>query len=392
MSESKASPPAKRSKALRSDEWLALFVAFGTLGTLGATIVTRGDRGDAFNFPNRAEQQLDDNASAGRADSSADRDAEREMGDRDIDDADAADAANRRTSTTGRALNTIGSRAREAGALAAGAGALSSRGRGANSQTPTTEEARGDASGAGAIAGDDGATDAAAAGANGGADGETGGGPVAAEGSASVSENIAETAEAANFTDLPADRWSKPFIDGLSKRELVSGFPNGTFAPDRPVTRAELAAQIQKIFDRDENLSDSIAFSDVGGDYWARTAIDKSVEIGFLSGYPNARFAPERPVSRLEVAIALATGLGLGPSGDPAATLAVYSDAAAFPDWAKPKLAAATQAGLIVIDPEVSAFDPDVPASREVVAAMMYQALVDAGQAEPIDSDRLVRP
>lgn len=220
----------------------------------------------------------------------------------------------------------------------------------------------------------------------------TGSAPEVEAGSASVATDIEATSSALAFSDVANDRWSKPFIDELSKRELISGFPDGTFAPDRPVTRAELAAQIQKIFERDTNLRDTIAFTDVDAEYWGRAAIDKSVKIGFLNGYPKAIFAPDRSVSRLEVAIALATGLGLTPSEEPNAVLAVFSDARDIPAWAKPKLAAAVQAGFAVIEPNRQAFDPSAPATREVVATMMYQALVWAQQVEPIPSDRILRP
>jgi len=395
VSEPQASTPSsKRSKILKSDEWIALVVAFGTLGTIGAYTMTR-DRGGLFANTARNEQQAEadgtaSDASDGLGGNGAIAEIERRARD-----------ANERIST----------QLDEAGAIAeTGTSALGLRSVGSPADRPAVSASRSTgAAGAAGAAGLAGAAGAAgAADSSAGADGAAAAGdassvgtagesvepgaPIVESGAASVSGDITATSAPTDFSDVSADRWSKPFIDGLSERGLISGMPDGTFAPERPVTRAELAAQIQQIFDRDENLRDSIAFGDVSSDYWARAAIDKAVAIGFLSGYPNSQFGPDRPVSRLEVAISLATGLGLNPSENPMEVLAVFPDATDIAAWAQPKTAAATQAGFAIVDPARPTFNPDAPATREVVAAMLYQALVRAGKAEPIASDRLVTP
>uniref|UniRef100_UPI001ABB720D S-layer homology domain-containing protein n=1 Tax=Aetokthonos hydrillicola TaxID=1550245 RepID=UPI001ABB720D len=49
---------------------------------------------------------------------------------------------------------------------------------------------------------------------------------------------------ATRFSDVGADYWARPFIQALAERNVITGFPNGTFQPDQPVDRADFAAMI----------------------------------------------------------------------------------------------------------------------------------------------------
>jgi hypothetical protein len=194
-----------------------------------------------------------------------------------------------------------------------------------------------------------------------------------------------------NFQDVPANYWARAYIDALSSRGLVDGFSDNTFKPDAPVTRAQLA----RLIDQALVLSptgEAVAFSDVAGDYWAAPAIDEAVRGGFLKGFPDNRFQPEQPVTRLQVLTALVTGLKTQAKGDPQTVVLRYADAAQIPDWAVDKMAAATQASLVVIHPDISLLRPSQPATRAEVSAMIYQALVSQGRLQPIESEYQVQP
>lgn len=206
-----------------------------------------------------------------------------------------------------------------------------------------------------------------------------------------INPNLPEPEAPKAFSDVPANHWAHLFIAGLSARGVTMGFPDGTFRPDQPVSRAELAAQIEKVFNLDDRQPPT-TFNDVAGDFWAATAIKNTNQGGFLNGYPNRIFGPEREVSRLELLIALATGLQLPLPDNPDQILQVYQDQGQIPQWAKPKLAAATQAGLVTSSPNVKQLNPNNSATRADVASMMYQALVQAGKADPVPSASIVRP
>ena len=197
--------------------------------------------------------------------------------------------------------------------------------------------------------------------------------------------------EPIEFSDVPEDNWANHFIIILSGRRIIEGFPDKSFKPEQPVTRAQLAAIIQKVFDK-ADTKDAIAFQDTPADYWANSAIDKAVKTGFMKGYPGEVFRPDEEVPRVQVLVALISGLDATPPAKLDETLAIYQDQEQIPQWAREKIATATQSGLVVNHPEPESLNPNQPATRAEVAAMIYQALVISGQAEEYDSEYIIRP
>lgn len=191
------------------------------------------------------------------------------------------------------------------------------------------------------------------------------------------------------FSDVETDYWAKPFIDNLSQRGIVSGFPEGDFRPDETVTRAQFAANLSQAFGNGTDAA-SVSYIDVTADYWAADAIQQVTQTGFMTGYPEQDFRPNEPVSRLEVLIALVSGLDLTPPAEPESMVQRYRDRPQIPDWAIAQIAAATEAGLVVNHPDIDTLNPSEPATRAETAAMIYQALVHTGSAPDIASDYVV--
>lgn len=194
-----------------------------------------------------------------------------------------------------------------------------------------------------------------------------------------------------DFTDVRADYWAKPYIDKLSQLGIVEGSPEGEFRPDADVNRAEFAASLRQAFAPSDSIA-SFDYSDIAADYWAKDAIDQATQLGFMSGYPDESFRPESPVTRLEVVIALATGLDLAVPDNPEATLQVYGDRNQIPDWAAPKIAAATAAGLVINHPDVNQFEPNAAASRAESLSMIYLAIANQQDLADIPSEYRVMP
>lgn len=200
----------------------------------------------------------------------------------------------------------------------------------------------------------------------------------------SRSQNIAI---ARYFSDVKVDYWARPFISALTERDIITGFPNGTFKPEQPVSRAEFAAMIQKAFNQNpvRKLSTG-GFRDVPSDYWAISAIQEAFETGFMSGYPGNFFFPNQQISKVQAIVALNNGLGLTANGT--ANLAgYYTDVNSIPNYAADKVAAATRANLIVNYPEVRQLNPLQPLTRAEAAAHLYQALVRQGKLQPLASN-----
>ncbi len=188
-----------------------------------------------------------------------------------------------------------------------------------------------------------------------------------------------------NFVDVPQDFWARPYITALSARRVVSGYAGDFFRPNQPITRAEFAALVQAAFDN-QPVGGTTAYKDIPPNFWAIPAINSATRTGFLEGYPNDIFRPTQQIPRVQVLVALASGLGLKPPVNPEQVLQSYQDADQIPNYAREQVAAAIASGIVANYPDRNLLNPNRNASRAEVTAMLYQALVQAGQAEPIES------
>lgn len=192
---------------------------------------------------------------------------------------------------------------------------------------------------------------------------------------------------ATNFPDVSQDYWARPFIQALADRNIISGFPDGSFKPEQTITRAEFAAIIQKAFNQTQARQlPGGGFRDVPSNYWAAGAIARAYETGFMSGYPDNSFRPNQQIPKVQAIVALTSGLRLS-AGDTATLSSFYTDATTIPNYATGQVASATQANLVVNYPDVKVFNAERRLTRAEAAAHLYQALVQQGQLQPIASN-----
>ncbi len=195
------------------------------------------------------------------------------------------------------------------------------------------------------------------------------------------------------FKDVSQDYWAYPFVATLAERGLITGSSENLFEPNKLITRASMATMVSMAFNQPENQA-SKSFTDITEQNAIAADINKTVGMGFMKGYSDSEFRPLENIPRYQVLVALATGLGLTPSQDPQAILQQFNDRDGIPDWATEQVAAATEAGLLVNRPDFAnnALNPNQSATRAEVAAMIYQALVQTGKVEAIDSEQIVKP
>src|SRR6478672_22774 len=187
----------------------------------------------------------------------------------------------------------------------------------------------------------------------------------------------------ATFADVKG-HWAQPCIEQLAQRQIITGYPNGSFQPGAPVTRAEFAAIIRKAFPNAPEVRTGGQFTDVPAKYWAVEAIRQAYKTGFLSGYTGQVFNPGQKIPRVQALVALASGLKYTPTQPVAETLnAAFSDATAIPSYARNAIAAATEKQLVVNYPQVKTLNPNQLASRGEVAAFICQALGTPGLISP---------
>lgn len=191
--------------------------------------------------------------------------------------------------------------------------------------------------------------------------------------------------------EIPNNHWASPFLIPLAKDKVLVNLPDQKFVPDRPVTRGELAAQIQKVF-KEQKKRQRVNYKDKPTDKSASKAIDEATETGFMSGYPGQEFRPEQKVPRVQILVSLISGLNLKPSSNPAQTIQIYRDKDQIPEWAIEKVAAATEAGIVVNYSEKTMLRPNEPATHAEMVSMLYQALVKSGRAQGVTSPYIIAP
>ncbi|HIK38477.1 MAG TPA: S-layer homology domain-containing protein [Geminocystis sp. M7585_C2015_104] len=201
--------------------------------------------------------------------------------------------------------------------------------------------------------------------------------------------NTPVLAQNVQFTDVPDNHWAAAFIRELVARGIIAGFPDGTFRPEAPVTRAQFAAMVQKALPK-KPIRPTARFNDVPNNYWGVTAINNAYAMGFLSGYPGGLFRPEQNIPREQVLVSLANGLNYTPSGNVNNTLNFFLDAGSISNFARTPIAAATEKRLVVNFPDTRRLNPTRNATRAEVAAFIYQALVAEGRTTAINSPYIV--
>ncbi|NLC07886.1 MAG: S-layer homology domain-containing protein [Syntrophomonadaceae bacterium] len=117
---------------------------------------------------------------------------------------------------------------------------------------------------------------------------------------ADLKNNQAQAAETGLFTDVTEDSPNFAYINYLANQKIISGFPDGTFHPQEGVTRAQAALFLVKVLGLNLAEVTESGFSDLSADHWAFAAIGAAVKAGYLQGYPDGTFRPEQPISRAE--------------------------------------------------------------------------------------------
>ncbi len=107
-------------------------------------------------------------------------------------------------------------------------------------------------------------------------------------------ENLTKTNR---YSDVTRADWYNTAVSTLSSMGIITGYPDGTFRPNAAITRAEFAA-IAARFDNDGDKT-AAKFSDIAS-HWAKDEISIAYNNGWITGYPNSTFGPQRDITRAE--------------------------------------------------------------------------------------------
>lgn len=115
---------------------------------------------------------------------------------------------------------------------------------------------------------------------------------------------------AKSFADVPSQAWYAKAVGTLAGLDKLGGYPDGTFRPDAPITRAEFAA-IALAFAK-ESSGAGCAYADVKTGAWYYPYVAQATAYGWISGYPDGSFRPGSSITRAEVAVIVNNMLGRG--------------------------------------------------------------------------------
>lgn len=136
------------------------------------------------------------------------------------------------------------------------------------------------------------------------------------------------TKSANTMKDIAGDEWYADYVNYLVSKNVITGYEDGTFRPTQSITRREFTAMISRLVEvlPEEELN----FSDVNADDWSRQYISTALQNGWISGYEDGTFRPGNSITRAEVVRVVNAYLQRGVDGAGLAN----ADYTRFPDVA----------------------------------------------------------
>lgn len=103
-----------------------------------------------------------------------------------------------------------------------------------------------------------------------------------------------------DFIDVSSDDWFNTPVSTLSAMGILTGYEDGSFQPNAPITRAEFAAIAVRFYENDSVDYTDGTFSDITGSEWFADAVQAAKEQGIIGGYPDGSFQPNKAITRAE--------------------------------------------------------------------------------------------
>ncbi len=108
-----------------------------------------------------------------------------------------------------------------------------------------------------------------------------------------------------SFKDITNKHWAYGSVAFLSNRGIIKGYEDNSFRPNAEITRAQAAAMIAREFKLTDTKDKALPFNDVKNTHYAYNAIKAVSEAGIINGQPGGKFAPDAPLTRAEMAVIL---------------------------------------------------------------------------------------
>ena len=171
-------------------------------------------------------------------------------------------------------------------------------------------------------------------------------GSITAEPSFSLPISMAKQPPKSYYEDT-IGHWAEEEITRATEMGWVTGYPDGRFAPQEEVTRAQFATMLSRALAPTPPSEAALPFADEAQiPAYAKPHVSLWAAAGIIKGYEDGTFRPARSITRSEITTLLMRVLGHEDQSDQVPALA-YADTDAIPSWARSAVAAATDIGLV---------------------------------------------
>ncbi|HEX3012323.1 MAG TPA: S-layer homology domain-containing protein, partial [Syntrophomonadaceae bacterium] len=184
---------------------------------------------------------------------------------------------------------------------------------------------------------------------------------------------------AAPISDIQS-HWAADAIQNLADQGIVSAMPDGTFRPDKNISRAEFAVMVVKAFKLTNN--NGKVFSD-SAKHWAKNYITIANAYGIINGYSDTKVGPDDPITREQMAVMIVKAANLQDSS----TNLSFNDGTKVSAWAKDAVAIVSAKKVMSGLPDGS-FLPQAKSTRAQAAVVINNAL-QAAAKPAVDLSRL---
>jgi hypothetical protein len=185
------------------------------------------------------------------------------------------------------------------------------------------------------------------------------------------------------YTDMDESHWAYQSIKFLTEVGVVVGYPDGTYKPDIPVTRAEFASMaIKALGQENATVTQEVDFDDVTQDFWAYNIIQKAVYFDLIPNSKGESFRPFDSVTRAEainIAVNALTTNQISQQKADDIVAKSYEDYTQMPAWFLMAAAKAHILDLVVVMPgHEGKMEANRPANRAEVAQILYKMMQEA--------------
>ncbi|SHJ26919.1 The GLUG motif-containing protein [Geosporobacter subterraneus DSM 17957] len=167
------------------------------------------------------------------------------------------------------------------------------------------------------------------------------------------------------------NHWAGEIIQKWIEQRLATGYPDNSFKPNNPITRAEFMVLANKAFGF--TAETSAQYSDVKNTDWFSEDVKKAAAAGYIGGYPDGSIKPKNPISRQEAAVMVANIMNLTEDSKEADQL---TDSEKIPDWSKGQVGAVVGKGYMSGYPDGS-FKAGIPITRAEAIVTLNKAMME---------------